>query len=72
MINFYTAIHFAQYLILGRYFINNWWLFFIISIGWELIELVLPFQFAIESLQNKMADIIFNSLGFYSGIALRK
>jgi hypothetical protein len=72
MINFYTAIHFTQYLILGRYLIKNWWLFLVISIGWELIELVLPFQIALETFHNKLADIVFNCLGFYSGIALRK
>jgi len=72
MINYYSVIHFAQYFILGKYLLKNWWVFFIISIGWECIELVLPFQFAIESLENKFADIIINCLGFYMGISHRK
>ena len=37
------------------------------SLGWELIELNLPFKFAKESYLNKFCDILFNSLGFYIG-----
>ena len=40
---------------------------FIASIGWELLELQLPFKFAQESYLNKFFDILFNSLGFYMG-----
>ncbi len=38
-----------------------------LSLGWELIELYLPFEFARESYLNKFCDIFFNSLGFYMG-----
>ena len=34
--------------------------------GWELLELVLPFNFAAETIQNKIADIIVNILGYGS------
>ena len=37
------------------------------SLGWELIELYLPSEFAQESYLNKFCDILFNSLGFYIG-----
>lgn len=37
------------------------------SLGWELIELSLPFKFAQESYLNKFCDVLFNSLGFYVG-----
>lgn len=67
MINLYSIGHFIQWLILGRYLINSWFLFFSISLGWELIELVLPFEFAREHFFNKIADIIINCLGFYIG-----
>ena len=39
----------------------------IASIGWELLELQLPFKFAQESYLNKFCDVLFNSLGFYIG-----
>tara|TARA_B100000700_G_scaffold67995_1_gene75246 strand:+ start:9043 stop:9762 length:720 start_codon:yes stop_codon:yes gene_type:complete len=37
------------------------------SLGWELIELYLPFKFTQESYLNKFFDILFGSLGFYIG-----
>ena len=40
---------------------------FALSIGWELLELKLPFKFARESYLNKFCDVFFNSLGFYIG-----
>ena len=40
---------------------------FIASIGWELLEIQLPFKFAQESYLNKFCDVLFNSLGFYIG-----
>ena len=40
---------------------------FALSIGWELLELQLPYKFAQESYLNKFCDIVFNSLGFYMG-----
>jgi hypothetical protein len=40
---------------------------FITSIGWELLEIQLPFKFAQESYLNKFCDVLFNSLGFYIG-----
>ena len=38
-----------------------------LSIGWEVLELQLPYKFAQESYLNKFCDIVFNSLGFYMG-----
>ncbi len=40
---------------------------FALSIGWEVLELQLPFKFAQESYLNKFCDVFFNSLGFYLG-----
>jgi hypothetical protein len=40
---------------------------FVLSLGWELLELQLPYKFAQESYLNKFCDIVFNSLGFYMG-----
>ena len=72
MINFYSAIHLILYVFLGRYVINSWKIFFIISIGWELLELILPFQVAIETIANKFADVVFNCIGFYLGRLSKK
>ena len=38
-----------------------------ISLGWELLELYLPYEFAKESYLNKVCDIFFNCLGFFIG-----
>ena len=38
-----------------------------LSLGWEFLELYLPFKFAEESYLNKFFDVLFNSLGFYMG-----
>ena len=72
MLNFYSLIHFLQWLLIGRFLLKNWYVFLILSISWEFLELILPFQFVIETLNNKIADIIINCLGFYLGNYFRK
>jgi len=67
IINTYSGIHFIQYFLLGRYLLNSWKIFFVISIGWEFLELILPYQFAVEIWANKFSDVVFNCLGFYLG-----
>ena len=58
-------------MIAGRFFLNNWYIFLLLSLGWELLELVLPFEFAIETWDNKIGDIFVNCMAFYLGIMLR-
>ena len=72
MLNLYSLIHFLQWLLIGRFLLKNWYVFLILSISWEFLELILPFQFVIETLNNKIADIIINCLGFYLGNYFRK
>ena len=72
MLNFYSLIHFLQWLLIGRFLLKNWYVFLILSISWEFLELILPFQFVIETLANKIVDIIINCLGFYLGNYFRK
>ena len=72
MLNYYSLGHFLQWLLIGRFLLKNWYIFFILSIGWEFLELILPFQFAIETFQNKLSDIVVNCLGFYLGNYFRK
>jgi len=49
------------------------WLAAIHDVGhwWEIIELVLPFGFALESINNKAGDIYFNIMGYGAGLYIR-
>ncbi|MEC7255499.1 MAG: hypothetical protein VXV76_02690 [Candidatus Thermoplasmatota archaeon] len=49
----------------------SWQVFFILSIGWEFIELGLPYEFAEEPLINKISDVLVNCCGFYIGVKMR-
>jgi len=42
-----------------------------LSLGWEVLELTLPFEWAVESIGNKLADIVVNVLGFSLGSRFR-
>lgn len=66
-INHYSIIHIIIWIFIARYTKIGWLLFLTLSIGWELLELVLPFDFAIETIQNKMGDIIVNIIGYGFG-----
>ena len=68
IINHYSIIHFIFYYLFGRYTNIRWLLFLFISFGWEMLELVLPYEFAIETIPNKIADILFNFFGYTTGL----
>ena len=70
ILNLWSLGHFVQWSILGR-FLQNWYIFFALSIGWELLELVLPFEFAKETWDNKLSDVVVNTVGFVLGLRLR-
>jgi len=42
--------------------------FFLLSLGWEILELFIPFSFAIETTKNKIADIFINIIGYKFGL----
>jgi glycopeptide antibiotics resistance protein len=67
----YSFCHFFIWSIAGRFVRTNWQLFFILSIGWELLELLLPFEFAIEGWSNKCMDLVVNTYGYYIGCRMR-
>jgi len=67
MINIFSIGHFFQWLLIGYFLLSNWSAFFILSLAWEILELFLPFKFAIESNLNKLSDVFFNCMGFYLG-----
>ncbi|RJU84334.1 MAG: hypothetical protein DWB99_00215 [Candidatus Poseidoniales archaeon] len=56
---------------IGRFISTNWIAFLVVSIGWEVLELYLPYDFAIESNINKISDLIVNTIGFWVGVRLR-
>ena len=68
----YTRMSMSGICLGCRFLLKNWYVFFILSLGWELIELILPYEFAIESWNNKISDILVNCIGFYLGVILRK
>ena len=73
-INHYSLIHFLEYGLLSLVpMIKNIHMWSI-SIGWELLELYLPNDWARESWLNKLFDLLFNWLGFNSvrGYFVRK
>ena len=71
VLNLWSLGHFIQWSFLGRFVFSNWYIFLILSVGWELIELILPYEFAAETLENKISDIVINTFGFYLGIKLK-
>ena len=72
IINHYSIIHFIIYYLVGRYTGIRWLLFIVFSFGWELLELVLPYDFAIETISNKVADIIVNFIGYGVGLYFKR
>ncbi len=71
LLNIWSLGHFIQWAFVGRFLFSNWYLFLALSIGWELLELVLPYEFAIETWENKISDIVVNTVGFHLGLRLR-
>ena len=71
LLNSWSVGHFFQWFAVGRLLVIGWQLFLLLSIGWELLELILPYEFAEESWDNKISDVIVNCCGFYLGVKLR-
>ncbi len=71
MLNLYSLGHLLQWFIIGRFLMKSWIIFWFLSIGWELTEMVLPYEFAKETYINKFTDLIVNAIGFYFGNRMR-
>jgi len=67
LLNIWSLGHFVQWSIIGRFFLKNWYVFLFLSIGWELLELVLPYEFAKETWDNKVSDVVVNIVAFWIG-----
>ena len=72
VLNYYSISHFFIWLLAARFTRISWVVFFVLSIGWELLELVLPFEFAVETIDNKLGDIVVNTVAFYIGFRWRQ
>jgi len=71
LLNLWSLGHFVQWSILGRFMLTNWYVFLFLSIGWEFLELVLPYEFAKETIDNKISDVVVNIAGFWIGNRIR-
>ncbi len=71
LLNLWSLGHFVQWSIIGRFVLTSWTLFLVLSIGWEIVELYLPYEFAKETLDNKISDIFVNVAGFWIGNRIR-
>ena len=69
--NLWSLGHFVQWSLVGRFMLTNWYVFLFLSIGWEFVELVLPYEFAKETIDNKISDVIVNVAGFWIGNRIR-
>ena len=71
LLNLWSLGHFLQWTAIGRFLLKNWPVFFLLSIGWEVLELFLPFEFVSETWDNKISDLVVNTIGFALGLRLR-
>ena len=71
LLNLWSLGHFFQWTAIGRFLLKNWPVFFLLSIGWEVLELYLPFDFVTETWDNKISDLVVNTIGFALGLRLR-
>ena len=71
LLNLWSVGHFLQWFIVGRWLKLSWSIFLILSIGWEMLELALPYEFANETWDNKISDIVVNCCGFHLGTILK-
>ena len=71
LLNLWSLGHFLQWTAIGRFLLKNWPVFFLLSIGWDVLELYLPFDFVTETWDNKISDLVVNTIGFALGLRLR-
>ena len=64
-VNYYSIIHFSEYALLGLIKSVKVLHFWMISLGWEIIELFVPYEWARESWLNKLFDLGFNFSRFF-------
>ncbi len=72
LLNLWSLGHFVQWTLVGRWIPMGWGLFFGLSVGWEVLELYLPFEFTEEEWSNKGSDVVVNCAGFAIGQYFRQ
>ena len=72
LLNLWSLGHFVQWTFIGRYLLTNWWVFLALSVGWEVLELYLPFEFVEETWDNKLSDLVVNTVGFAFGMGVER
>jgi len=71
-VNGYTLVHFLLWFLVGRFTPLPLVPFLLITTGWEVLEVILPFEFALESIENKVMDVGSNLLGYGAGRYISK
>ena len=72
LLNLWSLGHFVQWTFVGRFIPMGWGLFFALSIGWEILEWFLPYEFTTEVINNKISDVVVNCAGFYLGTSFKR
>ena len=77
IITLYTITHFLIYFIIALFYPNKWFIIIIISILWEILEVLLNIgynhvlklgsNYWDEIPMNKIIDFIFNLIGYGAG-----
>ncbi len=78
----YTITHFLIYFVISLYYPNKWIIIIILSIVWEILEIILNIgynkilnlgsDYWDEIPINKVIDVIFNLLGYGAGHLYQK
>ena len=78
----YTITHFVIYFIISLYYPNKWIIIIILSVVWEILEMLLHIAYDKilhvgsnywdEISMNKIVDVIFNLLGYGAGHLFQK
>jgi len=71
--NLFFVGHFVQWFLIGYFFLSNWTIFFILSIGFEILEFFISVisdsnlivKLTKETPLNKFLDLIVNTVAFY-------
>jgi len=71
--NLFFVGNFVQWFLIGYFFLSNWTIFFILSIGFEILEFFISVisdsnlivKLTKETPLNKFLDLIVNTVAFY-------
>ena len=67
LLNMWSVGHLLQWFGFGFFTRIGWPLFLFLSVGWEILEIFLPYEFTEEVWENKISDLVVNTVGFQIG-----